>query len=114
MSYIPSDAVLAIVAQPKRMAASEIGKVVLGMESLQAELARSAIKPADIERVIYTEGTPGGDVAKEFLIVQFVRDVPRGDLLESKFWAFPFEEVQFNGLKYYLRTAGRQNWRRWS
>lgn len=101
MSFIQPDAVLAVVVHPQRAVESEIGKLVLGLDGVHQELARSNIKPEDVTRIIYTEGQPTDELDNELAIVEFAREIPKDELLSSEFWTFPFVEAEFNGLKYH-------------
>ncbi|MCL4202011.1 MAG: formylglycine-generating enzyme family protein [Pirellulaceae bacterium] len=107
LSYVPQDAIGALVIHPKRAAASEVGQALLKLDVVQAALRRSRVEPGNMERVIYTMGVPTDESESDCTIIQFASPRPRASLLAREFGELPYEEVAFQGTTYYRFALAR-------
>jgi len=101
MTFLPDDAIAAVVLNFKRAAATEVGRALVEGEFFPAPWKAKHFNPLEVERIIYALGVPTDTSENDCTILQFTRNVDRNALLKQVFGPLEFVEKKWNGATYY-------------
>ena len=101
LSFIPEDALVAWVLHPRRMTQTEVGKEILSLPPVKAELTKTEIQPQDVEQVILAFSPPSERGQNHCFITTYAKPLDRELILREEFAGLPYEKVQFQDVSYY-------------